>query len=74
MDGITTIEPLTAKAKISDQEMARRRKLVRKAAASNRIEGIYRDPATDNVFESYIRGDIDVMDIGPLLQAQRGPR
>jgi hypothetical protein len=54
--------------------MARRRKHVRRADAENRLEGIARNPATDPVFEAYIRGEIGATEIIPRLRAQRGPR
>ncbi len=62
------------RANISAEEMERRRKIVRQADANNRIEGIYRDAASNEVFDAYIRGDIDVMDIGARLTAQMKPR
>ena len=62
------------KAKISAAEMARRRKFVRQADATNRLEGIYRDPASDAVFDAYVRGDIEATDIAPRLKAQADPR
>jgi len=54
--------------------VARRRELGRKADANNRLEGIYRDPASNETFEAYIRGDMNVMDIGSRLQARRRSR
>jgi hypothetical protein len=57
------------RAKISAEEMERRRKAVRRADASNRIEGIYRDSTTDLIFDAFVRGDIEVTDIVPRLKA-----
>jgi hypothetical protein len=65
------VAPQKPKAKISAEEMERRREHVRQADASNRIEGIYRRPETDVVFEAYIRGDIEVTEISPRLKALR---
>ena len=62
------------KARISAEEVARRREALRQADASNRIEGIFRDPESDAVFEAHIRGDIDVTEIVPRLKAQLGIR
>jgi Antitoxin VbhA len=62
------------KAKISAEEIERRREIIRRGDAHNRIEGIYRDPATDAIFEAFIRGDIEARDIVPRLNAQLGPR
>jgi hypothetical protein len=59
---------------ISDEEKARRRKMVHNADANNRIEGIYRDPATDVIFEAFVQGDIEATDIITLLNAQLAPR
>jgi hypothetical protein len=52
---------------ISDAEMARRREMLRYADASNRIEGALRRPETDTIFEAFVRGEIDVTEIIPLL-------
>ena len=62
------------KARISAEEVARRREALRQADASNRIEGIFRDRESDAVFEAHIRGDIDVTEIVPRLKAQLGIR
>ena len=56
-------------AKITAEEKALRAEAVRQASANNRIEGIYRDPSTDPIFESFQRGEIDATDIVPLLKA-----
>lgn len=56
-------------AKINAEEMALRAEAVRQASANNRIEGIYRDPATDPIFKSFERGEIDATDIVLLLKA-----
>ena len=65
MDGITP----RPKARISDAEMERRRKALRQADASNRLEGVFRDPASDAIFEAYVRGEIEATDILPRLNA-----
>jgi hypothetical protein len=70
MDGIVS----TRSKAISATEMERRRMIVRQADANNRLEGIYREPATDAVVEAFIRGDIEVTDMVPLFKAQPGPR
>ncbi len=61
---------ITPKAKITAAEIERRRKALRQADASNRIEGIYRDPATDAIFEASVCGEITVTDVVPLLKAR----
>jgi hypothetical protein len=72
MDEITARAAATTKARISAEESARRREIVRRADAHNRIEGIARDPASDPVFEAFVRGDIEVTEIVPRLKAQLG--
>jgi Antitoxin VbhA len=61
------------KSGISSEEMERRREALREADASNRIEGIYRDPATDEIFEAFIRGDIELDELGAQLDALPDP-
>jgi hypothetical protein len=68
MDDIA-IQP---KARISAAEMERRRKALRSADAHNRIEGVFRGPETDDLFEAAVRGDIEVTEIVPLLKARLG--
>ena len=66
----------TAKSKrrISVEEMQRRREVLRRADAHNRIEGQFRGMDTDSIFAAYVRGDIDATDIVPRLKAQLGLR
>jgi hypothetical protein len=63
-----------ATPKISAPEVERRRKIVRQADANNRLEGVYRDPATDEIFDAYVRGDIAATEMIPLLKAKPAPR
>lgn len=65
---------VTPPAKISTAEMDRRRKIIRRADASNRIEGVFRGPETDAIVEAFVRGDIEVTDMIPLFAAQPAPR
>jgi hypothetical protein len=62
------------KARVSAEEVARRREALRHAQANNRIEDIYRDPATDPIFEAFERGEIDATDIVPRLKIHYGIR
>jgi hypothetical protein len=62
------------KARMSAEEMARRREAVYRADAHNRIEGLYRRPETDAIFEAFVRGDIEAADLVPRLKAQLGIR
>ena len=73
MDDIVSTRSVRSKA-ISRAEMARRRKIVRQADANNRLEGVFREPATDVVVDAFVRGDIEVTDMVPLFRAQPGPR
>jgi Antitoxin VbhA len=56
--------------RITTAEMARRREHVRRADAENRLEGLTRNPATDPMFEAYIRGEIEAIEIVQSLKAQ----
>jgi hypothetical protein len=42
---------------------------VRQADANNRIEGIFCSPESDQVFEAYIRGEIESDEIWARVQA-----
>ncbi len=70
MDGVT----VETKAKISDAEMARRRKIVRQADSHNRIEGIFREPETDEIVEAFVGGDIEATDLVRLFKSQPAAR
>ena len=59
------------KARISDAEMEKRRRLVNSADHSNAMEGLKRDPATDHIFKAFIRGEIEATDIVPMLKEFR---
>ncbi|WP_180902378.1 antitoxin VbhA family protein [Martelella soudanensis] len=59
------------KTRISDAEMEQRRRLVDSADHSNTMEGLKRDPATDHIFEAFIRGEIEATDIVPMLKEFR---
>jgi hypothetical protein len=63
------ITPAKPKAKISAEEMERRREALRQADASNRIEGLKRGPETDSIFDAYIHGEIEATEIVPRLKA-----
>jgi hypothetical protein len=58
---------------ILEAEIARRREALRQADANNRLEGIFRDPATDAIFEAHIRGEIDSNELGVRLSAMPHP-
>ena len=65
MDDIAT----RPNAKISARETARRRKALRQADAGNRLEGQFRSPASETVFEAFIQGEIEMDEILPRLKA-----
>ena len=56
------------------EETARRREHIRLADAENRIDGLFRDPESDVVFDAYTRGEIAVTDIIPRLRLFSGTR
>ena len=62
------------KPRLSAAEVERRRDHVRVGDSENRLEGVFRDPKTDPVFEAYIRGDIEVTDIVAQLKVLLGIR
>ena len=66
MNVVTRAKP---KAKISVEEMERRREALRQADASNRIEGLFPTPGTTAIYEEFIRGEIELADIWPRVQA-----
>jgi hypothetical protein len=57
------------KAKISAGEMERRRKALRQADAGSRLEGQFRSPASEPIFEAFIQGEIEMDEILPRLKA-----
>jgi len=57
------------KSKITAAEMQRRREAFRQADAHNRIEGQYPSPESGEIFEAFIRGDIERDEILPHLHA-----
>jgi hypothetical protein len=60
---------ITRKPKISAGEMERRRRALRQADASNRLEGQFRSSASASVFEAYIQGEIEMDEVLPRLKA-----
>ena len=63
---VSTVE---TKPKISAAEMERRREAVRQADADNRIEGQFSSPESAEMFEAFIRGDINHSEILQRLHA-----
>ena len=60
--------------RISIEEAEQRRRIVQRARAHGRLEGIRHNPAGDAVFDAYIRGEISATDIVPRLREQLRPR
>jgi hypothetical protein len=59
------------KPTITPEEMQRRREAVRQADANNRIEGIFRDSASNEIVEAYIRGEIEARDLVTVYLARQ---
>lgn len=74
MDDVTLPIFPRQKPRLSAAEVERRRDHVRVGDSENRLEGVFRDPKTDPVFEAYIRGDIEVTDIVAQLKVLLGIR
>ena len=66
---MNVIAPTKPKPRISAAEMERRREALRQADASNRIEGLYPSVATTAIYEQFIRGEIELDEIWPRVQA-----
>jgi hypothetical protein len=65
MDEVTT----KAGPRISADEIARRKEAVRWADVHNRIEGLRRSPATDVIYDAFVRAEIEFDDILPRMKA-----
>jgi hypothetical protein len=66
---MNVISPTKPKVRISLDEMERRREALRRADAHNRIEGLFPNPDATAVYEEFIRGEIELGDVGPRIQA-----
>jgi hypothetical protein len=64
-----SVSTVDSKPKISAAEMERRREAVRQADADNRIEGQFPNPRSAEIFEAFIRGEIDQSEILQRLHA-----
>ncbi|WP_152428263.1 hypothetical protein [Methyloferula stellata] len=42
------------------------------ADAENRIDGLFRDPQTDAIFDAYVAGEIPATEIAPRIHALLG--
>ena len=60
---------IKAKARITAEEMERRREALRQADASNRIEGLFPNPGSTAIYEDFIRGEIELHEIMPRVKA-----
>jgi hypothetical protein len=61
------------KPTITPEEMQRRRVHVRNAIANSRIEGIATSAATQEIFEAYIRGEIEAADLVTAYLSRNPP-
>ena len=66
---MNVISPTPPKARISVEEMERRREALRQADASNRIEGLSRTPESDPIYAAFINGEIEIHEILPRIKA-----
>jgi hypothetical protein len=66
---MNVIAPTQPKAAISAKEVERRREALRQADASNRIEGLFPNPEATAIYEQFIRGEIELHDVRPRIQA-----
>jgi len=73
MDDIKTAKDASRPA-VASAEIARRREALRQADTNNRLEGIFREPATDAIFEAHIRGAINSFEMIERLKALPQPR
>ncbi|HJU19695.1 MAG TPA: hypothetical protein VJ770_24845 [Stellaceae bacterium] len=73
MDGIKSGKEISARS-ISAEEITQRRQALRQADANNRLEGVFREPATNEIFEAHIRGEIDASEMMARLKALPQPR
>lgn len=69
MDDVTIKPAAPIRPPIPAEEMERRREALRRADAHNRIEGLFPNPDTQPVYEAFIRGDIELEEILPLVKA-----
>lgn len=69
---MTEVQQEPLRPRISAEEVERRRRAVQAAAHSSDMEGVRRDPRTDDVFEAFVRGDIDMPDMIPMIKKALG--
>jgi hypothetical protein len=58
-----------AASRISAEEMERRREALRRAYGHNRIEGLSCGSQADEVFQSFVRGEIELREVGSRIDA-----
>lgn len=69
---MTDTKPSAPRPKITPEEMERRRRAVEHAAHDSAMEGVRRDPRTDHVFDAFVRGDIEISDMIPMIKKALG--
>ena len=55
--------------RISQEEMARRQKIVEQAYHDTLMTGIVRDRITDPIYEAFVRGEIEIDDLIPAIKS-----
>ena len=77
MDDFATLKEPRArgpKPAITAEEMERRRAAVRWADANNRLEGIFRDPTTNETVEAFVQGRIELPELVRRMKDLPHPR
>jgi hypothetical protein len=64
--------PTQNRPRLSQADMDDRRESLRCSAHESLIEGARPDPATDYIFEAYVRGQIDATELIPWLDKHYG--
>jgi hypothetical protein len=54
---------------ITSEEKERRRKALEYADAHNRLAGIMPDPVTEPIFAAFLRGEIELEEMQPLISS-----
>jgi hypothetical protein len=60
---MNVITPKQPEAKISAEEMERRREALRRADSDHRIEGLFRTPESAPIFAAFIGGEIELDEV-----------
>jgi hypothetical protein len=69
---MTEADSAGSSPRISAEEMEKRRRVVEAAAHSSLMSGAKRDPRTDLIFEAFVRGEIELSDMIPMIKEALG--